>query len=178
MATREQIDDLAAKLIEERAALLATLDHRSDQQAEHRPPDQDGENGWSVKEQLAHLASMEVTYRAWCERAVREENPDLDAGTTPDPIDVSLSEAQQTPLAVLIGQLQAQREVTLRFISRLSPEQYDRRSHNRTFGELTVLQWLRSYYRHDRMHTAQIEGRRPGYEPRFLTGEPDQRRRE
>jgi hypothetical protein len=46
------------------------------------------------------------------------------------------------------------------------------------FGELTVLQWLRSFYRHDRMHTDQIAGRDPEYKPRFVGGqEPDQRRR-
>jgi hypothetical protein len=45
------------------------------------------------------------------------------------------------------------------------------------FGELTMIQWLRSAYRHDRMHLAQVQGRPSEYQPRFLTGEPDQRRR-
>jgi hypothetical protein len=45
------------------------------------------------------------------------------------------------------------------------------------FGTLTVLQWLRSYYRHDRMHQAQIAGRPSAYRPRYASGaEPDQRR--
>jgi hypothetical protein len=42
---------------------------------------------------------------------------------------------------------------------------------------MSVLQWLRSYYRHDRMHLAQIQGRKSDYQPRFVGGEPDQRRR-
>jgi hypothetical protein len=59
----------------------------------------------------------------------------------------------------------------------LKPEQFERRATTEAFGELTVLQYLRSYYRHDRMHLAQIENRPSDYQPRFLTGEPDQRRR-
>jgi len=39
-----------------------------------------------------------------------------------------------------------------------------------------VMQWLRSYYRHDRMHSDQVSGRDPAYKPRFTNGEPDQRR--
>lgn len=177
MATREQIDELAAKLHEERAALLAALDGLTEERAEFRPAGQDGEAGWSIKEQLAHLATMEVGYRKWCERAVAEDNPDLDHETYPDPVAFAVAEAHQASAAQLIAELQSQRETTLRFMRTLTPEQYDHRSHNQIFGELTVLQWLRSYYRHDRMHAAQIEGRASTYQPRFLTGEPDQRRR-
>jgi hypothetical protein len=61
----------------------------------------------------------------------------------------------------------------------ITPEQYERKGHNRLFGSLTVMQWLRSYYRHDRMHIDQISGREPEYRPRWAEGmaEPDQRRR-
>ena len=62
-------------------------------------------------------------------------------------------------------------------IETLTPEQYDRTATQPMFGTLTVLQWLRSYYRHDRMHQAQIAGREQSYKPRFAGGsEPDQRR--
>ena len=33
------------------------------------------------------------------------------------------------------------------------------------FGELTVMQWLRSYYRHDRMHYDQVRGDEPSTSP-------------
>jgi hypothetical protein len=60
----------------------------------------------------------------------------------------------------------------------MTPEQYDRSASNRLFGSLTALQWLRSYYRHDRMHFDQISGRESDYKPRWAEGmaEPDQRR--
>lgn len=41
-----------------------------------------------------------------------------------------------------------------------------------------MLQFLRSFYRHDRMHRAQILGLETDYRPRWGPGgEPDQRRR-
>ena len=42
---------------------------------------------------------------------------------------------------------------------------------------IAVIQWLRSYYRHDRMHYDQVRGEEPAYKPQFKSGvEPDQRR--
>ena len=72
-----------------------------------------------------------------------------------------------------------EREATLRLLDGITPEMYDRTASNRLFGSLTVMQWLRSYYRHDRMHVDQISGREPEYRPRWAegAGEPDQRRR-
>ena len=38
------------------------------------------------------------------------------------------------------------------------------------------MQWLRSFYRHDRQHGAQIQGRKSDYQPKFKTNEPNQRK--
>ena len=57
----------------------------------------------------------------------------------------------------------------------LGPEQFDRTARQQTFGELSVLQWLRSYYRHDRMHHAQILGEESDYQPRYATGQREPR---
>ena len=73
-------------------------------------------------------------------------------------------------------ELRRQRERTLDVIGRLDASAFERTARSPMFGELTVMQWLRSYYRHDRMHHAQIEGRESDYRPRFAGGvEPDQR---
>ena len=59
----------------------------------------------------------------------------------------------------------------------MAPEQFEHAASQPMFGRLTVMQWLRSYYRHDRMHRDQIGGREPEYKPKFAGGkEPDQRR--
>ena len=73
--------------------------------------------------------------------------------------------------------MRRQREMTMQLIESLSPGDYDRTASNKPFGSLTVMQWLRSYYRHDRMHVDQLSGRDPTYKPKFASGvEPDQRR--
>ncbi|OGO52369.1 MAG: hypothetical protein A2148_10340, partial [Chloroflexi bacterium RBG_16_68_14] len=148
----------------------------SEAEAERAPTDAQGEAQWSAKEQCAHLAEMETAYRAWVERALAEENPDL-TGVRGEPVAIPLEEANRRPLSALVAELRRQRERTLALIERLRPEDYDRTASQPLFGTLTVLQWLRSYYRHDRMHQDQIAGREPEYKPRFAGGrEPDQRR--
>ena len=73
--------------------------------------------------------------------------------------------------------MRRQREKTLAVIAGIKPADYERRASQSMFGSLTVMQWLRSYYRHDRMHNDQVRGEEPTYKPRFTTGaEPDQRR--
>ena len=92
-------------------------------------------------------------------------------------VEVPLEQAHEYTVGDLVGQLRAQREKTLRMIEGLKPADYDRTASQPMFGTLTVLQWLRSYYRHDRMHQAQIAGRESSFKPKFVTGsEPDQRR--
>ncbi|MEX1022074.1 MAG: DinB family protein [Dehalococcoidia bacterium] len=182
MATQAQVDELRAKMAGERDALAAALRGMAEDVAEYRPPDRDGEDGWSVKEQVVHLAQMDARYRAWCERSVRQDRPDLDtpddgAPAAPDERPAfAIEQAHEAPLGRLVEEMDRQRDLTLAFIEGLSLDDLDRTSRNRMFGELNVLQWLRSYYRHDRMHVAQVQGRPSEYQPRFREGEPDQRR--
>lgn len=177
MATQAQVDELLSKMYEERAALLAIVRELSDARAEERPPEGDGEAGWSAKEQLAHMASMEASYRTWVQRAVEEERPDLTGTVSRDPARIDAVGAHAATVAQHVDELLRQRAVTLAYLETLPAAAYDRMSASPIFGELSVLQWLRSYYRHDRMHAAQIAGRPSEYTPRFLAGEPDQRRR-
>ena len=176
MTTADPLADLRTKMAEERAELLALCDGLDEARAEAQPPDGEGEDGWSIKEQLAHLAEMESKYRAWASRAVTEDRPDL-TGTVTEPVAIPLERAHSATVPALIEELGRQRALTDAFVAGLTPADLERTASERNFGELTVLQWLRSYYRHDRMHRAQIAGREPDYRPRFLQGEPDQRRR-
>jgi len=176
MATQDQVDELLAKMTEERAALLAAVAGVDEADAEIRPPEGEGEAGWSVKEQLSHLAEMETSYRAWVERALAEERPDVSEGTHPDPVAVPHAEAHTASIAEHAAELNAQRDRTLEVIRTISLDGYERTASNRLFGELTVLQWLRSYYRHDRMHAAQIEGRQSDYVPRWAEGQGEPQR--
>jgi len=179
MADEAAIRELVAKMAEEREQLLAQIEALDEEEAERAPANAEGPSGegqWSAKEQCAHLAEMESAYRAWVERALAEENPDV-SRVRGEPVAIPLEAANEHTLAQLAGQLREQRARTSALIDRLRPEDFERTASQPMFGTLTVLQWLRSYYRHDRMHQAQIAGRPPDYQPRYVSGgEPDQRR--
>jgi hypothetical protein len=160
----------------QREALLVQAEALSEAEAAHAPPDGEGEAAWSAKQQLAHLAEMETAYRAWVEAALNEDDPDVSAvrGERPE---ITLGHGHEFDVPPLTDQLRKQRAVTLDLIRGMRPEQFERTASQPMFGKLTVMQWLRSYYRHDRMHADQMAGRDPDYKPRFVGGkEPDQRR--
>ena len=171
MATQQQIDELFEKLEEERGAFLDALSTIDEQRAEARPPEGEGEAGWSVKEQLAHIAGMEYSYRQWVIRALNEERPDTSDGRTPnEPRAIPQEHSHGASLEDLTEQVVAERAATLDLARTIGPDQFERTAIVPAFGELTVMQWLRSYYRHDRMHRAQILGEQSEYVPRFSEG--------
>jgi hypothetical protein len=176
MVEQALIDDLIEKMESERAALLEVLTRIDERAASVSPPEGDGELGWSVKEQLAHLASMDRGYRQWVRRAVAEDAPNVSDGrTVTDPMPIPLEDANDAPLGDLVEQMTAERVETMQLAASLAPEQFDRLAKQEFFGELSVLQWLRSYYRHDRMHRAQIQGEQSEYRPRFADGAAEPR---
>ena len=170
------MEELLRKLGEERDRLLGQAEALSEEAAGRVPIDSQGEAQWTAKEQFSHLAQMETTYRAWVEKALQEEKPDLTT-VRGDPVSIPLEEANRCSVTEHLAELRRQREVTCRLIQGLEVQQFDRVATHPLFGTLTVMQWLRSYYRHDRMHIDQLAGREPSYKPRFAGGrEPDQRR--
>lgn len=178
MADRALIDEMFQKLEEERARFMAGAEALSEAAAVFVPVDAEGEAQWTAKEQFAHMCEMEAAYRAWIARCLEEENPDLGA-VRPDrsEVEIPLEDANDRPLAEHLEALRRARQRTMDLLRRVPPEAYDRTGTHPMFGTLTVLQWARSYYRHDRMHLDQIAGREPAYRPRFAGGrEPDQRR--
>ena len=176
MATVVAVRELLDKMASERAALLAQAELLSDEAASYAPPDGKGEGQWSPKQQLAHLAEMETAYRAWVQKALDEDDPDV-TGVSGERPEIRLTAAPVHSVADLTAQLRAQRATTLELIAAITPEQFERTASQPMFGSLTVMQWLRSYYRHDRMHRDQMAGRDPSYKPKFVGGnEPDQRR--
>lgn len=176
MADEPAIHELVSKMTEEREKLLALIESLDEAAAELAPAGAEGEAQWSAKEQCAHLAEMESAYRAWVERALAEDSPDV-SRLRGEPVAIPLERANTHAIAELTAELRAQRERTQALIDSLPPEAYERTATQAMFGSLTVLQLLRSYYRHDRMHQAQIAGHESTYQPRYATGsEPDQRR--
>lgn len=171
MAEEAQIRELAEKMTQERGKLLALLESLSEEAA---TPLKRGE--WNAKQQMSHLCEMETAYRAWIERALEEDGANVDGVQGERPA-IPLEEADRHSVAEHLSEMRRQREKTISLIASMTPKQFDRKASNSLFGTLTVMQWLRSYYRHDRMHYDQALGEESSYKPRFLSGgEPDQRR--
>lgn len=172
MAGESQIREIKEKMALERGKLLTVLESLSEE--ESGTPDKPGE--WSAKQQMSHLCEMEAAYRAWVEKTLEEDGARLD-GIVGEPVAIPLERANLHPVSEHATEMQRQREKTLAVMERMRPEDYDRKATSQIFGTLTLLQWLRSYYRHDRMHYDQVRGEEPSYKPRFRSGkEPDQRR--
>jgi hypothetical protein len=172
MANAIQIAELTEKMETERRMLLAVLESLEEEEASASPK----EGEWNAKQQMSHLCEMESAYRAWVERALEEDGANVD-GVRGERVAIPLEDADAHTLAEHAAEMRGQREKTLALINTMRPADFERRASNALFGSLTVMQWLRSYYRHDRMHVDQLSGHEPEYKPRFASGgEPDQRR--
>ncbi len=172
MADEGQIRELVEKLTQERGKLLSLLEGMSEEGAAAAA--KPGE--WNVKQQMSHLCEMEAAYRAWVERALAEDGANVDGVFGERPA-IPLEKANEHTVREHVAEMRREREQTMAVIASMKPEAFERRATNSLFGTLTVMQWLRSYYRHDRMHHDQARGEEPTYKPQFAGGrEPDQRR--
>ncbi|HET7737605.1 MAG TPA: DinB family protein [Tepidiformaceae bacterium] len=175
MATREQVDELRQKMREQRAELMAAARGLTPEDALRVPKDATGEEQWTALEQLAHLWEMERSYDSWVRAALDSDNPDL-TNVRGEPVAIPIELANGHTVAELLQALEIERAYTHGLIDGLPLDAFDRTATSPMFGTLTVLQWLRSFYRHDRQHGAQILGRQSDYTPTFKNGEPNQRR--
>ena len=175
MATLEQIAELKTKMAEERAGLVAAARSLSSGDSLRVPKDAEGEEQWTALEQLAHLWEMERSYDAWVKAALRQDNPDLRTVEV-SPVSIPIEVANGHTVGEMLRALELERAYTLGMIDGLALEAFDRPATSPVFGTLTVLQWLRSFYRHDRQHAAQVAGRQSDYKPNFKGSEPNQRK--
>lgn len=173
--TQDDVDGLVAKMAEERGKLIAAAERLSEDEANAVPQDAVGEEQWTAKEQLSHLWEMEHSYIAWCRAALEQSGADV-TGVRGAPVAIPIEDAPQHSVRTLLDELIVERAATNEFIASLSLSDFHCTARTEAFGELTVMQWLRSFYRHDRQHTAQIEGRQSDYRPSYQSGvEPNQR---
>ena len=155
-------EQLLEKLESQRGELLCQVREMTDEEASRR-----SDREWSAKEQLAHLATFERLWLEWAMK-VREE-PGCEVGPPP-PNPPAYAEAQARPLADLLRELASTRSDTLAAIDGLTDDDLGRTGKHLLFGEMSVLQMLRSLYRHDRMHMDQMAGREVSFTPRTPGG--------
>ena len=174
MATPEQVLELKTKMAEERAALIAAARALSPADALRVPTNATGEEQWTALEQLAHLWEMERSYDSFVRLALADDDADL-RNAAPDPVAIPIEAANASNVDTLLRALELDRAYTLGLIDGIPLSHYERTADHPAFGRLTILQLLRSFYRHDRQHAAQIQGRVSDYTPNFKDGEPNQR---
>jgi uncharacterized damage-inducible protein DinB len=153
-----ELEELLQKLESHRQELVHQVEEMSEEEAGRRP----AEGEWSAKEQLAHLAVFERLWLEWTMK-VRDE-PGCEVGP-PSPNPPAYPEAETRSVADLLQELASARADTLAAIERLTDDELKRRGKHRLFGEMSVLQMLRSLYRHDRMHMDQMAGREGSFRP-------------
>ena len=153
-----ELEELLEKLESQRGQLLGLVRQMTDEEAGRRP----SERAWSAKEQLLHLVTFESQWLAWAMTVRRE--PGAEVGPPP-PNPEAYPEAQTRSLDDILVGLASARKDTIAAIEGLSADELQRRGKHLLFGEMSVLQMLRSLYRHDRMHMDQIAGREPTFRP-------------
>jgi hypothetical protein len=164
--TQDDVNDLLSKMALERGKLIDAAEALSSDDANHVPVDAVGEEQWTAKEQLAHLWEMERSYIAWCRAGQAQSGVDA-TDIRGEPVDIPIERAPQHSVRDLLDSLIEERAKTNDYIRSLTLDEFAHTASTPGFGELTLMQWLRSFYRHDRMHTAQIEGRQSDYRPRY-----------
>lgn len=151
-----ELEELLQKLESHRQELVSQVREMSEEEAGRRP----SEGAWSAKEQLVHLAAFERFWREWTMQ-VRDE-PGCEVGPPP-PNPPTYPEAETRSVADLLQELASARGDTLAAIEGLTDDELRRRGKHALFGEMSVLQMLRSLYRHDRMHMDQMAGREASF---------------
>ena len=153
-----ELEELLQKLESHRRELVHQVQEMTEEEAGRRPSEQD----WSAKEQLVHLAAFERLWLEWAMK-VRDE-PGCEVGPPP-PNPPAYPEADTRSVADLLQELASVRGDTLAAIEGLTDDELKRRGKHLLFGEMSVLQMLRSLYRHDRMHMDQMAGREASFRP-------------
>ena len=153
-----ELDELLQKLESHRRELMHQVEEMTAEEASRRP----SEGEWSAKEQLVHLAAFERLWLEWTMK-VRDE-PGSEVGPPP-PNPPAHPKAEIHSVADLLQELASARADTLAAIEGFTDSELNRRGKHLLFGEMSVLQMLRSLYRHDRMHMDQMAGREASFKP-------------
>jgi hypothetical protein len=164
--TIEHVVALRSKMKAARAALIEVARSLTPEEARRGKPDrmENGEEGFSPLQQLHHLWLAEPLYRDRAIAAVREDRPDFSLlPMQVAPID--FHEIHDHSVEEVLAGLAEERAKTEAFLDTLTLPDFERTGVDPFWGEMTVMQVVRSYYRHDGMHRMQILGLEPEYQP-------------
>jgi uncharacterized damage-inducible protein DinB len=145
-------DKILPKMQATRDELLAFLDGLDQATLTGRPPG----GGWSIRDNLAHLADAERAHRRFVQAVLRGHSPRLEGFDLDRWNEEHVARrAGQTPDEILEA-LQSERQQTLAFIHDLPLDAWDRQGDHPALGEVSVRQVIRVIGVHERMHLKEI----------------------
>jgi uncharacterized damage-inducible protein DinB len=114
------------------------------------------EEGWSIRENLAHLADAERAHRRFVAavlegRAPRLEGFDLDRWNHEH-----VARRAGQSIQEILDALHAERQQTLAFIAAIPADAWDRRGHHPALGDASVEQVIKIIGVHERMHLKEM----------------------
>ncbi|MBI2862073.1 MAG: DinB family protein [Chloroflexi bacterium] len=150
-----EVEELVAKLTETRGAFFGLLRDFNEEELGRRPASDE----WCAKDILLHLSATEQHFVQQAHRIRVEDKPSIalfpvnewnPARTAAGPPKESWRE--------ICARADAVRQQTIDFVNQLSPEDLARRCMHERWGDLTLLQFLRAIYRHERVqHGEQVQ---------------------
>jgi hypothetical protein len=150
-----RVEFLIRRLNEEGAALLAQL--ASFTAPTWAQPVYPAETPWTVHSILAHLVSAEGYLQLMIADILRG-GPGAPPGVDIDAINATEVAAltRFTP-AELIEKLAAVRAATVELVAAFSEEDLDRRGHHPVLGDISLDDFVKLIYRHDKMHMRDVQ---------------------
>jgi uncharacterized damage-inducible protein DinB len=152
MVSGKRIRTLIDRLAAARGEILQTIGGLDEGAMTWKP----GDGRWSIKENLAHLASAEGSHRQVAQA--------IAAGQTVDLLDFDLdtwnaarlAERRQRSMDEILQEMATERQHTLNALQDLEDEALDRQGLHPALGETTVLKVFRIIPIHERWHLKDI----------------------
>lgn len=145
-------DKILPKMQTTRDELLALVDSLDPSILTWRPP----EGGWSVRDNLAHLADAERAHRRFAEAAIEGRSMHLEGFDIDRWNEEHLTRRADQSLDDILDALRAERRQTLGSIAAIPDDAWDKQGHHPALGQVSVKQGIRVIGVHERMHFKEI----------------------
>ncbi len=152
----KELDALAARLNNERAALMQTLSALTEEQAERIILS----SGWSVKDTVAHLAGAERGMLRMMQRMASGENPRLSPEYNNDEYNRrQVAKRKEKSLEEIRSELHASRAELMMFMEGLAPEKLPLPGEHPLLGDTHVIDVLQVIGSHEAEQGKEISDR-------------------
>ena len=152
MASEKRVQTLVDRLAAAREEILQTIEGLDEGALTWQP----GDGRWSIRENLAHLASAEGSHRQVAQAIAAGQTvdaPDFDLDTWNA---ARVAERRQQTIDEILEEMAAERQRTLSALQDLENEALDRQGLHPALDETTVLKIFRIIPIHERWHLKDI----------------------